>query len=87
MANAKREAAGIKPLRIKPSEAATMLRIHYETLRDLIGRDLFTVIAPKGRGIGKPIFLIPDEVEVYATQGEDALREHRVRKGRIKARR
>ena len=76
----------IKPLRIKLKDAASQLSIHYETLRDLVARDIFTVIAPNGRGIGKHIFLHPDEVEIYATQGTDAVREFRIRKGRLKAR-
>lgn len=76
-----------KPLRYKLSEAAALLSIHYETLRDLVGRDTFSVIAPNGRGIGKHIYLHPDEVELYATSGPDALREYRVRKGRLKTRR
>lgn len=77
----------VTPLRVKPADAAAQLAIHYETLRDLIGRGLFTVIAPKGRGVGKRVYLLPDEVEVYAVGGEDALREYRVRRGRLKIRR
>lgn len=83
-ANAKTEAD--KPLRYKMTEAARMLRIHYETLRDLVKCGVFTVIAPKGRGVGKHIYLHPDEVELYATDGEDAVREYRARTGRLKAR-
>lgn len=74
------------PLRLTPAQAAQKLNIHYETLRSVMTREVFTVIAPRGRGVGKRVFLYPDEVEVYATGGEHALRDHRVRKGRLKPR-
>jgi hypothetical protein len=52
----------ITPIRITPPMAAKMLSIHTDTLRELIATNLFTIIAPNGRGRGKRIFLFTDEV-------------------------
>ena len=82
----KRSKDPLKPLRYKLGEAAQLLNVHYETVRDLVTKGVFTVIAPKGRGVGKHIFLHPDEVEIYGLHGEDAVREHRIKKGRLTAR-
>lgn len=70
----------VKPVRVTPRDAARMLAVHYETLRDLVARDLFTVIAERGRGVGKRYYLLTEEVEIYGSLGADALREHRSRK-------
>lgn len=70
----------MKPVRLTPRAAAALLSIHYETLRDLVNRDVFTVIAEGGRGVGKRYYLLTEEVEIYGSLGADALREHRSRK-------
>jgi hypothetical protein len=77
-------AAPVRPLRLTPKDAATELRLHVETIYELIARELFTVLAPRGRGRGARLFLLPDEVEVYGLQGELALQDYRIRKGRLK---
>jgi hypothetical protein len=77
-------AAPVKPLRLTPKDAAVLLSLHLETVYELIARELFTVLAPKGRGRGARLFLLPDEVEVYGLQGELALQDYRIRKGRLK---
>jgi hypothetical protein len=77
-------AAPVKPLRLTPKDAAVLLSLHLETVYELIARELFTVLAPKGRGRGARLFLLPDEVEIYGLQGELSLRDYRIRKGRLK---
>jgi hypothetical protein len=77
-------AAPVKPLRLTPKDAAVLLSLHLETVYELIARELFTVLAPKGRGRGARLFLLPDEVEIYGLQGEFALQDYRIRKGRLK---
>lgn len=68
----------LKPLSVTPVVAARMLGIHYETIRDLLARDVFTVLAPKGRGVGKRVFIPTDEVELYArTRDEAAVQQFR----------
>ncbi len=75
----------VERIRVTPATAARMLDVHYETVRDLITRGVFTVLAPNGRGCGKRMFLLADEVEKYAVTGDElavlALREA---KGRVK---
>ena len=71
-----------KPLRLKPSVAAKMLGIGYTMMNRLIHRGLFTTFDNGQRGIKRRIFLLTSEVELYATQGEEALREHRARQKR-----
>jgi hypothetical protein len=77
-------AAPVRPLRLTPKDAAVLLSLHLDTVYELIARELFTVLAPKGRGRGARLFLLPDEVEVYGLQGELALQDYRIRKGRLK---
>lgn len=76
----------VKPIRVPPRAAATMLSLHYDTVHDLITRGVFTVIAPNGRGMGKRIYLHTDEVERYAVTGDElAVRQLRIEKGRLDA--
>src|SRR5690348_4385373 len=86
MASATRDRIGdVKPIRVPPRVAAKMLSVHYDTLHDLITKGLFTVIAPHGRGMGKRIYLMTDEVEKFAVTGSElAVRELRLQKGRLK---
>lgn len=62
-----------------------MSYFRFTTLVNTLG--LFTVVPsrPGERGVGKRYFLLTDEVEIYATQGEEALREFRARKKRLKS--
>lgn len=78
----------VEPVSVSPKTASLMLDLHYETVRDLITREVFTVLAPKGRGLAKRIYLHTDEVKRYGeTRSEDAVRELRIQKGRLKPRR
>lgn len=74
----------IEPKRVKPRTAATRLDLHYDTVHDLIASGIFTVIAPRGRGRGKPTFLLLEEVDAYAVGGEEAVRELRYGKSKRK---
>lgn len=74
-------AAPIKPLRVKPRMAAKMIgSIGYQGILDLIHRGAFTVFDNGKRGTQRRIQLLTEEVELYAREGEDALREHRAKK-------
>jgi len=74
----------VERVRVTPATAARMLDVHYETVRDLITKRVFTVIAPNGRGPGKRYFLLADEVQVYGETGDElAVRELRAQKGRL----
>lgn len=78
----------VAPLRVTPRMAAQMLCVHYETVRQLITRGVFTIVAPNGRGPGKRYFLLADEVTRYGETGDElAVRDLRARKGRLKPRR
>jgi hypothetical protein len=70
--------------RITVRTAAARLNIGISSLRKKISRGYFTIIAPEGRGVGKDIFLYPDEVELMVTGDELALRAFRRKKGRLK---
>jgi hypothetical protein len=73
-----------KPLRIKPSTAAAMLGIGYKAMIELIHTGIFTVFDNHKRGTKRRIHLLTEEVELYAREGEDALREHRAKKRKAK---
>jgi len=62
-----------KPLRIPLPEAARMLRITPDWLRRLAHDGVFTVVRPSGVGSGKRMYLIPAEVEAFATGGAEAV--------------
>lgn len=84
-----KKARDAKPISVTPATAARMLDLHYDTFRKrLMGRDVFTVLRPHGRGIGKRCYVMADEVEVYgATRDELAVRDLRVKAGRLKGKR
>lgn len=73
---------GYKPLRIKVASAAKLLDLKLEAVRDLIHDGTFTAIAPNGRGRGRRLYLIPAEVEAYATGGREAVEKLRAKRGR-----
>jgi hypothetical protein len=73
---------GYKPLRIKVASAAKLLDLKLEAVRDLIHDGTFTAIAPNGRGRGKRLYLVPAEVEAYATGGRAAVEKVRAKRGR-----
>jgi hypothetical protein len=75
----------LKPKTIKFVDAMARLSMGRTTLRRLLARDVFSVLAPRGRGPGKPLYLRTDEVELYdETRSEDAVRNLRARAKRLK---
>lgn len=58
-----------------------MLDLSYDKVLDLIDRGVFTVLAPYGRGRGKDLFILTDEVELYGkTRSEQAIHDLRSQK-------
>jgi len=79
-----RRKASIDPLRVKPQTAADRCDVAYEEITRVVAEDVFTVIAPHGRGPGKPYWLFLDEVDAWAVGGKEGVRELRYKKGRLK---
>lgn len=68
--------------------AMALLDISRTTLDRLCDREVFTVVRPRGKGRGLPVFLWADEVDVYAsTRDELAVRALRVKMRRVKRQR
>jgi hypothetical protein len=66
-----------RPLRLPLPEAARMLRLTPDYLRRLVNDGVFSVIRPNGVGVGKRMYLLPAEVEAFATGGIGAVAEMR----------
>lgn len=62
-----------QPLRYKPKEAAALLGLDVQTLYKLLRGGVFTAVRPHGRGPGRPIYLVPAEIQAYATGGPAAV--------------
>jgi len=60
-------------LRVKASEAARRLGLNPQYLYALVRDGVFTPIRPSGKGPGKKLYLLPAEVEAFATGGKDAV--------------
>jgi hypothetical protein len=73
----------LPPFRHTIRRAAEMLSISPKTLYQEVSAEMFTVIAPDGRGMGKRIYLYHDEVEVFAFRGRAGLLAFRLEKRRI----
>lgn len=74
----------IEPVSVTQQTAANALDMHYETFRDLVTRGVFTAIRPDGKGRGKRVFVMWDEVKVYGeTRSEDDVRDLRFKKKRL----
>lgn len=82
-----KKARDAKPVSVTPMTAARMLDMHYDTFRkSFMAADVFTVLRPKGRGVGKRCYIPTDEVELYGnTRDELAVRNLRAEKGRLRA--
>lgn len=65
------------PLRLSVTSAGEILDLAPTAVRDLIHNGTFTVLAPNGRGRGKRLYLLPDEVRAYATGGREAVEKLR----------
>lgn len=70
-------------IRMRPADAARDLGISLVSIYRLMAEDVFTVIAPRGRGRGKPCYLLRDEVECYAVHLEEGVRNLRAKKKRL----
>lgn len=73
------------PLRISVTSACEILDLAPSAVRGLIHDGTFTTIAPHGRGRGKRLYLFPDEVRVYATEGREGVLTYRRQQGRLDA--
>jgi hypothetical protein len=74
----------IEPLRVRGGEAATMIGCGLTQLWKLSKQGIFTVVAsPQGRGRGKPVFYLVDELKLYAeTNDPERVRAFRREHGR-----
>lgn len=81
--------AHLKQLRVSLRHAAVLLDMSQDRLkRDYIHRDEFTVFRSSGLATrGSRISLLYDEVEAFAHDGVDGLREFRWKKNRTRKRR
>jgi hypothetical protein len=66
-------------LRVLLKDAANALGMHRETLREMaVEREEFTVLRNQaGSRQGRRIYLVPDEIRVFAQGGVESLREYR----------
>lgn len=74
------------PYRVSLQTASILLSVSTKTIRRLLENDLFTVsrdTPATQRKRGGAIYLLTDELSIYCEKGAVALREYRVRKGRI----
>ncbi len=67
----------VKPLRLSMATAAKMLGLTSEGVRGLVEAGIFRPLTPNGRGRGKRMYLIPGEVEAYATGGLEGVVNYR----------
>lgn len=82
-AKAKRP-CNVKPLRVSPNVAAVMCCVSVWHIHSEIRAGVFSVIAPKGRGFGKRIYLRTEEVEAYANGGTESVAALRAQHGKSK---
>jgi hypothetical protein len=75
-----------EPKRLKISQAAVRIGVSYSTIWNAVAADVFTVIAPKGRGVGKPLWLHTEEIDAFSDGREDAVRALRIKLGRFMVR-
>jgi len=75
----------IQVIRVNLRTASKMLGTSVRQLRKLVEADVFTDNRNGGKATtGARIYLLTDEVEVYAQKGVEALQQYRREKGRIK---
>lgn len=73
-----------EPKRLKMAHAAVRIGVSYSLIWQAVKADVFTVVAPKGRGVGKPIWLHTDEIDAFSDGREGAVRALRIKMGRLK---
>lgn len=76
------ETATDRRVNIPLPEAATMVGVHYETLRTMAVEDREWTVVRDGIGRGFRIKLKRDEISAYLDGGLPALRRFRIKKGR-----
>lgn len=76
--------AHVEPLRVRAGVAATMIGCGQTHLWKLSKQGIFTVVtSPQGRGRGKPVFYLVDELKLYAeTNDPERVRAFRRECGR-----
>lgn len=77
----------VQPLRHSIRMAAKLLGMGPDAVRILAKAGTLTPIFPAGKGRGKKMYLIPAEVEAYATGGLEGVVEYRkslAKKGKTK---
>lgn len=81
----KRSKTELKPVSIRLPSALKFLDMARTPFGLLVQEEVFTVISPKGRGRGRPLYFFVDELEVFAsTRNPDRVREFRAKNGRAK---
>jgi len=68
-----------RPLRLTTAQACAQLACKRTTLEGHAARGLCSQVRPKGKGPGKPVYYLPDEIAALAVS-EDAARELMARK-------
>jgi len=79
--------ARFKQIRCTAKDARTMLGCSASHLLDISCRDVFTQIYTdeEGRGRGKRVYYIVDEIEMYALTGSEwAVKAYRKKRGRLR---
>lgn len=81
--DAEEEKTSPEPLRITPKEAAKRLSCSPMQVYQLVRRGVFTRLTPDRRfGPGIRVYLSPEEVQIYAEEGELALRQYQQTRAR-----
>lgn len=72
-----KESKPIRPFRVNLRQASELVGTSAHHLRLLVNRGFFTAIRDKGAKQGARIYLLPDELEVYALKGLEELQKFR----------
>ena len=68
------------PLRVAMPDAAAMLGVQYGTIRRLVSEGTLTAIRPRGKGVGKPVYLDTHEVKLYAAGQFEELQAYQAKR-------
>lgn len=66
-------ATKVNQLPIDVRTAAEYLGIDQDAVRGLIKAAVLSAVRPHGAGVGKPIYVLPDEIQAYKAGGVDAV--------------
>lgn len=70
-------AGTLKPMRLDMKSAGELLSLTADGIRKLIQSGVLTGLTPNGRGRGKRMYVLPGEVEAYATGGLEGVVNYR----------